>query len=65
MTEMDERYKQGKIYAIKNITDDTMIYIGSTIKKLTQRFDSHKSSCKRGIGCVLYNYIENNDWTLY
>ena len=65
MTEIDERYKQGKIYAIRNITDDTMIYIGSTIGNLDRRFHNHKSDCKRGLTCSLYKCIENNDWTLW
>jgi Uri superfamily endonuclease len=47
MTEIDERYKKGKIYAIRNITDDTIIYVGSTIHSLTQRFNQHKKDCKR------------------
>jgi len=65
MTENDERYKEGKIYAIRNITDDTMIYIGSTVRNLDQRFESHRYDCKRGMRCILYNNIENNDWTLW
>ena len=65
MTENDERYKEGKIYAIRNITDDKMIYIGSTVRNLDQRFDNHKYDCKRGMRSVLYNNIENNDWTLW
>jgi hypothetical protein len=65
MTEIDERYKEGKIYGIRNITDDTKIYIGSTIISLAQRFKQHKTKCKNGIECVLYNNIENNDWTLW
>jgi hypothetical protein len=65
MTEIDERYKQGKIYAIRYITDDTIIYIGSTKNSLTQRFNQHKTDCKQGIQCVLYKNIENNDWTLW
>jgi hypothetical protein len=65
MTEIDERYKEGKIYAIRNITDDTIIYVGSTIRSLTQRFNKHKSDCKSGKTCSLYKYIDNNDWTLW
>ena len=58
MTENDERYKEGKIYAIRDITDDTMIYIGSTIGNLAQRFQNHKNNCKSGKTCILYKYIE-------
>ena len=47
-TEIDESYKDGKIYAIKNILDDTKIYIGSTKFSLPFRFGIHKSNCKQG-----------------
>jgi len=63
MAEIDERYKRGMIYTIRNIKDDTMIYIGSTINNLSKRFDSHKKACKRGLMFSLYSYIDNNDWT--
>jgi hypothetical protein len=62
MGEVDERYKRGIIYTIRNITDDTMIYVGSTINTLPKRFYKHKCDCKLGINYSLYNYIENNDW---
>jgi hypothetical protein len=65
MVEIDERYKQGMIYTIRNIKDDKMIYVGSTINNLSKRFYNHKEACKRGKGVSLYSYIENNDWTDY
>jgi hypothetical protein len=65
MAEVDERYKRGIIYTIRNITDDTIIYVGSTIQSLTIRFNKHKCDCKSGKTCSLYNNIENNDWTLW
>ena len=63
MAEIDERYKRGIIYTIRNIKDDTMIYVGSTINNLSKRFDSHKRTCKAGTSFNLYKHIENNDWT--
>ena len=63
MAEIDERYKRGMIYTIRNIKDDTMIYVGSTINTLSKRFDNHKSDCKRGLCFSLYSHIVDNDWT--
>jgi hypothetical protein len=64
MAEIDERYKRGMIYTIRNIKDDTMIYVGSTINNLSKRFDNHKKCCKYSkSGMKLYSLIENNDWT--
>jgi hypothetical protein len=65
MTEIDERYKRGVIYTIRNITDDTLMYVGSTINNLSKRFNSHKLNCKSGMNVSLYQYIENNDWTCW
>jgi len=61
MAEIDERYKRGMIYTIRNIKDDAMIYVGSTINNLSKRFNSHKKACKAGLAVSLYSYIENND----
>jgi hypothetical protein len=59
----DEKYQRGQIYTIRNITDNTMIYVGSTINMLAKRFGQHKRKCNSGkVDCSLYNYIENNDW---
>ena len=64
MAEIDERYKRGMIYTIRNIKDDAMIYVGSTINNLSKRFDNHKKCCKYSkSGMKLYSLIENNDWT--
>ena len=63
MVEIDERYKRGMIYTIRNIKDDEMIYVGSTINNLSKRFDNHKTCCKAGRACSLYSYVDNNDWT--
>lgn len=62
-TDFDESYKNGKIYAIKNITDATKIYIGSTKLTLPHRFGIHKYRCKIGKKGALFKHIENNDWS--
>ena len=63
MAEIDERYKRGMIYTIRNIKYDAMIYVGSSINNLSKRFNHHKTSCKAGVAVSLYSYVENNDWT--
>jgi hypothetical protein len=63
MATNDERYKRGKIYTIRNITDDTMIYVGSTIDTLPKHLGTHKRDCNCGKRISIYKYIENNDWS--
>jgi len=63
MADIDERYKRGMIYTIRNIKDDTMIYVGSTINNLSKRFNYHKKDCKGGLGVSLYSHIVDNDWS--
>ena len=57
MDNIDERYKNGKIYVVKCKNDDTLIYVGSTINKLNDRLTGHRSQK----GCYLYKYV-NGDW---
>jgi len=42
MEKIDERYKRGKIYTIRCRNDDTLIYVGSTIQKLSRRIALHR-----------------------
>ena len=63
MAEIDERYKRGMIYTIRNIKDDTMVYVGSSINNLSKRFDNHKRCCKAGSSISLYSHIVDNDWS--
>ena len=60
---MEERYKRGVIYTIRNRNDDTLIYVGSTINNLSKRFNTHKMDCKKKKSGSLYTHIENDDWT--
>jgi hypothetical protein len=59
----DERYLRGQIYTIRNIKDDTMIYVGSTINSLSKRFHKHKKDCEGGLTISLYSHIIDNDWS--
>ena len=57
-------YTNGKIYTIKNKNDISLIYVGSTIQPLEQRFKNHKQDCKNQTkypNHKLYNIV-NNDW---
>ena len=56
------KYANGKIYTIRSRIDETLIYVGSTTRALSQRMAEHRSNCKRGDGCSLYDYIVNDDW---
>ena len=54
----ENKYKNGKIYTIRCRTDDSLIYVGSTIEpRLSVRFNKHKYQK----GCSLYQYIQNTN----
>ena len=57
MVDIDERYKRGKIYTIRCRNDDTLIYVGSTIQKLSRRIALHRQDTT----CTL-NQKVNGDW---
>ena len=66
--EIDDRYKNGKIYKIVDRINEN-IYIGSTIKTLNKRLSEHKCYYKRKENgkCNSYSYtsfeiIENDDF---
>ena len=56
-------YQDGKIYTIRNYTDDTLIYVGSTTEKLARRMSKHRTNCKDEKKYSLYSHIVDNDWT--
>jgi hypothetical protein len=58
---MDNKYKNGKIYSIRNINDDTLIYVGSTIGPLYKRFSQHKSNSKNSKYENTHLYIKMNE----
>jgi hypothetical protein len=55
------KYQQGKIYTIRCLTDNTLIYVGSTTQPLYKRLADHKSYNKTETNRLIYKTI-NNDW---
>jgi hypothetical protein len=57
-------YNKGKVYTIRCRTDDTLIYVGSTIQSLPMRWGGHKSKSKKYNTRKLYQSINDNwdDW---
>jgi Uri superfamily endonuclease len=63
----DNKFKNGKIYTIRNRNDETLIYVGSTCQPLYKRISSHKSARKqqKNENIFLYkkmNETDINDW---
>ena len=56
-------YQQGKIYTIRCRTDDTLIYVGSTIQSLAKRWGGHKDHSKeeKRKNTLIYQTI-NDEW---
>ena len=56
-------YNNGKIYTIRCRTDDSLIYVGSTIQSLAKRWGTHKvdSIKEKQKNRLIYTTI-NNDW---
>ncbi len=60
---MEQKYTNGKIYTIRNKLDNEMVYVGSTIDKLCNRFSKHKYESKRKPNLFFYSFISNwDDW---
>jgi hypothetical protein len=55
-------YGNGKIYTIRCRTDDTLIYVGSTIQPLCERLAGHKRDSKgeKDKNMLLYKTINKN-----
>ena len=53
-------YSKSKIYTIRCKTDESLIYVGSTIQLLCQRLAKHKYKSKTHPQYTLYNEINNN-----
>jgi hypothetical protein len=63
----DNKFKNGKIYTIRNRNDETLIYVGSTVQPLYKRLSAHKISSKnpKKENYLLYikmNETDMNDW---
>jgi hypothetical protein len=57
-------YSKGKIYTIRCRTDDSKIYVGSTIQSLAVRFGGHKIHSKEEKKKNMKLYVEvNNNWS--
>jgi len=56
-------YSKGQIYTIRCRTDDTKIYVGSTIQPLYKRFHTHKnmSNTEKCMNILLYKEVDG-DW---
>jgi hypothetical protein len=59
-------YSKGKIYTIRCRTDDSLIYVGSTIQSLAVRWGGHKTTSKteKNKKNLLYRTVNDNwnDW---
>ena len=57
-------YQNGKIYTIRCRSDNTLIYVGSTITTLSRRLAEHKSKSKKYNTRKIYQSINDNwdDW---
>jgi hypothetical protein len=65
MSELGEvnKYSNASIYTIRCRSDDSLIYVGSTISPIHKRLSCHKDNCKNGRAGSLYSYIIDNDWS--
>ncbi len=52
-------YSKAKIYTIRNRTDNTLIYVGSTVEKLSARFSKHKTDSRISISNLFSILILN------
>ena len=53
-------YSKGKIYTIRCRTDNTLIYVGSTIEPIYKRLYKHKNKSKTELNRLIYKTINNN-----
>jgi hypothetical protein len=60
---MDNKYKNAKIYTIRNRNDETLIYVGSTVQPLYKRLSQHKTDSKnpKCENYLLYKKINETD----
>ena len=55
-------YSKGKIYTIRCRTDDSLIYVGSTIQPLSTRFGGHKRNTRISLHTYINNPENNTSW---
>jgi hypothetical protein len=66
----EERYRNGKIYTVRYINDNNLIYVGSNCLPLYKRWYRHKYNCfnenSKAYNIILYKKIREtnniNDW---
>jgi hypothetical protein len=57
------KYSNGKVYTVRCKTDKTLIYVGSTIEKLCNRFSKHKYQGLKNPNVLFYSSVKDwNDW---
>jgi hypothetical protein len=67
MSNDNNKFKNGKIYTIRNRNDETLIYVGSTVQSLYKRFSQHKKDsistrCENMLIYKKMNETDFNDW---
>ena len=57
-------YQNGQIYTIRNRTDETLIYVGSTTMTLSKRMAEHRYASYTNNIKILYSCVNGNwdDW---
>lgn len=55
----DDKYKNGKIYIVKDVLNEKFSYIGSTHRELDVRLKEHKYK-KASSFCFLFSYVRKN-----
>ena len=57
-------YQDGKIYTIRCRSDNKLIYVGSTVEKLSRRLTKHRANSKITPNIKLYSEVNGNwdDW---
>ena len=60
MSDDNNKFKNGKIYTIRNRNDNSLIYVGSTVQPLYKRWDQHKRTLKneKTNNILLYSKIQ-------
>jgi hypothetical protein len=61
MSDDNNKFKNGKIYTIRNRNDETLIYVGSTVQPLYKRFSQHKKDSKNPKKESIKLYIKMNE----
>lgn len=55
-------YSTAKIYTVRCRTNHTLIYVGSTVERLSTRFCKHKASKSTSLSLFINNIENNTSW---